>query len=103
MVNILFSEWLKRTTGATIQRWLPSTRRYMANFIPSACCNSFARSASSFRGASSEFYFRIDELLRQLADPDLHDIPTRLPFREPDVLKLGSIFWRSPVGIPEGI
>ena len=32
-------------------------------------------------GTSSEFYFRIDELLRELADPNLHDIPTRLPFR----------------------
>lgn len=26
-------------------------------------------------------YFRIDELLRELANPNLHDIPTRLPFR----------------------
>jgi hypothetical protein len=32
-------------------------------------------------GASSEFYFRIDGLLRELANPNLHDIPTRLPFR----------------------
>ena len=32
-------------------------------------------------GTSSEFYFRIDELLRELANPNLHDIPTRLPFR----------------------
>jgi hypothetical protein len=30
---------------------------------------------------SSEFYFRIDELLRELANPNLHDIPARLPFR----------------------
>jgi hypothetical protein len=29
----------------------------------------------------SEFYFRIDGLLRELANPNLHDIPTRLPFR----------------------
>ena len=34
----------------------------------------------SLWGTSSEFYFRIDELLRELADPNLHDIPTRLPF-----------------------
>jgi hypothetical protein len=32
-------------------------------------------------GTSSEFYFRIDALLRELANPNLHDIPTRLPFR----------------------
>jgi hypothetical protein len=32
-------------------------------------------------GSSSELYFRIDELLRELANPNLHDIPTRLPFR----------------------
>jgi hypothetical protein len=35
----------------------------------------------SLWGASSDFYFRIDNLLRQLANPNLHDIPTRLPFR----------------------
>ena len=32
-------------------------------------------------GASSEAYFRVDRLLRQLADPSLHDIPSNLPFR----------------------
>lgn len=32
-------------------------------------------------GASSDAYFRVDELLRQLANPNLHDIPTNLPFR----------------------
>ncbi len=35
----------------------------------------------SLWGASSEIYFRIDELLRELANPNLHDIPTRLPCR----------------------
>ena len=35
----------------------------------------------SLWGTSSEFYFRIDNLLRQLANPNLHDIPMRLPFR----------------------
>jgi hypothetical protein len=32
-------------------------------------------------GASSGAYFRVDTLLRQLADPNLHDIPNNLPFR----------------------
>jgi len=32
-------------------------------------------------GASSELYFRVDKLLRELANPNLHDIPMRLPFR----------------------
>ena len=32
-------------------------------------------------GTSSTLYFRIDELLRELANPNLHDIPSRLPFR----------------------
>jgi hypothetical protein len=32
-------------------------------------------------GASSAAYFRVDELLRQLANPNLHDIPRDLPFR----------------------
>jgi hypothetical protein len=32
-------------------------------------------------GASLAAYFRVDELLRQLANPNLHDIPRNLPFR----------------------
>jgi hypothetical protein len=28
-----------------------------------------------------EAYFRVEELLRELANPNLHDIPTNLPFR----------------------
>ena len=30
-------------------------------------------------GASSAAYFRVDELLRELANPNLHDIPRNLP------------------------
>lgn len=30
---------------------------------------------------SSQAYFRVDKLLRELADPNLHDIPRNLPFR----------------------
>ncbi|HTV31216.1 MAG TPA: hypothetical protein VMF32_26010 [Xanthobacteraceae bacterium] len=32
-------------------------------------------------GASSDAYFRVDKLLRELANPNLHDIPRNLPFR----------------------
>ena len=32
-------------------------------------------------GTSSKAYFRVDELLRELANPNLHDIPRNLPFR----------------------
>jgi hypothetical protein len=32
-------------------------------------------------GASSEAYFRVEKLLRELANPNLHDIPSNLPFR----------------------
>jgi hypothetical protein len=32
-------------------------------------------------GSSLKLYHRVDELLRELANPNLHDIPTRLPFR----------------------
>jgi hypothetical protein len=32
-------------------------------------------------GGSSKLYFRIDKLLDQFANPNLHDIPTNLPFR----------------------
>ena len=32
-------------------------------------------------GASSAFYHRVDALLRELANPNLHDIPPNLPFR----------------------
>jgi hypothetical protein len=35
----------------------------------------------SLWGTSSEAYFRVDALLRELANPNLHDIPTNLPFR----------------------
>jgi len=37
--------------------------------------------SKSLWGASSEAYFRVEELLRQLANPNLHDIPRNLPFR----------------------
>jgi hypothetical protein len=32
-------------------------------------------------GASSDAYFRVDGLLRELANPNLHNIPSNLPFR----------------------
>jgi hypothetical protein len=32
-------------------------------------------------GASTDAYFRVDGLLRELANPTLHDIPGNLPFR----------------------
>ena len=32
-------------------------------------------------GCSSEFYFRVHRPLRAIANPNLHDIPTQLPFR----------------------
>jgi hypothetical protein len=35
----------------------------------------------SLWGASSNAYFRVDGLLRELANPNLHDIPTNLPCR----------------------
>lgn len=36
---------------------------------------------SELWGQSSNLYHRVDGLLRQLANPNLHDIPTNLPFR----------------------
>jgi hypothetical protein len=44
-------------------------------------CVTFPANKPQLWGTSSEFYFRIDDLLRQLANPNLHDIPTNLPFR----------------------
>ena len=32
-------------------------------------------------GTSSVLYFRVDEMLRELANPNLQDIPSNLPFR----------------------
>jgi hypothetical protein len=32
----------------------------------------------SLWGTSSEFYFRVEKLLQQLANPNLHDIPSNL-------------------------
>jgi hypothetical protein len=37
--------------------------------------------SKSLWGARSAAYFRVDELLRQPANPNLHDIPPNLPFR----------------------
>ena len=37
--------------------------------------------ASTSGGASSKAYFRVDELLSKLANPNLHDIPRNLLFR----------------------
>ena len=34
----------------------------------------------SLWGTSSELYFRVDKLLSQLANPNLHDIPSNLSF-----------------------
>jgi hypothetical protein len=36
---------------------------------------------SELWGTSSKLYHRVDKLLRELANPNLHDIPTNLPFR----------------------
>jgi hypothetical protein len=35
----------------------------------------------SLWGTSSELYFRVDKLLQQLANPNLHDIPSNLQIR----------------------
>ncbi len=37
--------------------------------------------SSELWGSSSQLYHRVDALLRELANPNLHDIPTNLPFR----------------------
>ncbi len=36
---------------------------------------------SELWGTSSALYHRVDALLRELANPNLHDLPMRLPFR----------------------
>jgi hypothetical protein len=46
-----------------------------------ACSNSYALNATNWGDASSDAYFRVDKLLRELANPNLHDIPRNLPFR----------------------
>ena len=37
--------------------------------------------ASKLWGSTSDFYVRVDELLRKLADPNMQDVPLNLPFR----------------------
>jgi len=37
--------------------------------------------SSELWSTSSRLYHRVDALLRELANPNLHDIPTNLPFR----------------------
>ena len=49
--------------------------------IPLASSNSSREECKGLWSASSEAYFRVDAMLRELANPNLHDIPTRLPFR----------------------
>jgi hypothetical protein len=52
----------------------------VARFIRLGCSNNSARTARLW-GASSNAYLRVDGLLRQLVNPNLHDIPRNLPFR----------------------
>jgi hypothetical protein len=40
-----------------------------------------AATSTAWSSTSSDLYHRVDALLRELADPRLHDIPMRLPFR----------------------
>ena len=43
------------------------------------------------RGTSSKLYQRVDGLLRQLANPNLPDVPTNFPFRVESGLAAGEI------------
>jgi hypothetical protein len=40
-----------------------------------------SQTSKALWGTSAEIYFRADKLLQQLANPNLYDIPTNLPFR----------------------
>jgi hypothetical protein len=50
-----------------------SQLRGLVEQLPAEC--------SELWGTSSRLYHRVDALLRELGNPNLHDIPTNLPFR----------------------
>ncbi len=53
----------------------------MASCTRLACSSGCVPSAKPFGVRPRSFTFRVDEMLRELANPNLHDIPTNLPFR----------------------
>jgi hypothetical protein len=46
-----------------------------------AFSNNCGRKVSAYGAVRRSFIFRVDKLLREIANPNLHDIPTQLPFR----------------------
>jgi hypothetical protein len=46
----------------------------MASFIRSACWNGCATTRALFEAPTTGLYERVDKLLRELANPNLHDI-----------------------------
>jgi hypothetical protein len=52
----------------------------MVNSTPRGLLEHLRDHCKDLWGTSSRLYFRIDELLRQLANPNLHDLPMALPY-----------------------
>jgi hypothetical protein len=53
----------------------------MVNCTPLSVLEQLREASKGLWGASSQAYFRVNELHRQLANPNLRDIPRNLPFR----------------------
>jgi hypothetical protein len=51
-----------------------TTRKKRASYTRSACWNACAPKLNLVRGAYDGLYQRVDKLLRELANPNLHDI-----------------------------
>jgi hypothetical protein len=60
---------------------LCSHERARGSTVYPDCTEQLRDALKNLWGASSAAYFRVDELLSQLANPNLHDIPRNLPFR----------------------
>jgi hypothetical protein len=60
--------------------WSAARSRHPSALAPHSASPVTAASKGLW-GASSPAYFQVDELLRQLANSNLHDIPCDLPFR----------------------
>ena len=61
--------------------WLTKGKTSRESFTRSTCSNACAHECNGLWGTSSAFHSRVDTLLRELANPNLHDLPLALPFR----------------------
>jgi hypothetical protein len=76
-VSKYFLATIRRLSGIGLSKFLDSF------YLPAAggLLEQLGDQCKSLWGTSSELYFRVDKLLNQLANPNLHDIPSNLQIR----------------------